>query len=117
MTSYVAIVGPETAWPDAKPVSMAKIKDGSSNTLLVVESHHSGIHWMEPRDLHTTQMSQQINSSQGQGIRSAHHPKQSHGCAMGLFADGSVRVLDGDLAPATVRALMTIAGGEDVELP
>lgn len=117
MTSYVAVVGPKTAWPDAKPVSVAQIKDGSSHTLLIVESHNSGIHWMEPRDLHTTQMSQQINSSQGQGIRSSHRPQQSHGCAMGLFADGSVRVLGGDLPPATVRSLMTIAGGEEVELP
>jgi hypothetical protein len=117
MTSYVAIVGPETAWPDGNAVSMAQIKDGLSNTLLVVESHNSGIHWMEPRDLHMTQMSQQINSAQGQGIASAHHPQHAHGCAVGLFADGSVRVLDDDLPPHTVRALLTIAGGEDVELP
>jgi hypothetical protein len=115
MTSYLAVVGPETAWPGARAVSMAKIKDGSSNTILVVESHNTGIHWMEPRDLHTTQMPQSICPTQGQGICSLHGPKRE--LAQVVFADGSVRALTNDTPPTTVRALLTIAGGEEVELP
>ncbi len=120
MTSYLAVVGPETVWPGAKAVSLAKIKDGSSNTLLVVESHNSGIHWMEPRDLHTTQMPMAVNPMRGQGICSCHGAKQDRGrgtCAQCLWADGSVRSLENDTPPATIRALLTIAGGEEVELP
>lgn len=114
-TSYLAVVGPETVWPGAKAVSLAKIKDGSSNTLLVVESHNTGIHWMEPRDLHTTQMPLSICPTQGQGICSLHGPKPE--LAQVVLADGSVRALTDDTPPATVRALLTIAGGEEVDLP
>ncbi len=120
MTSYLAVVGPEAAWKGAKRVSRADITDGPQNTLLVVESHQSGIHWMEPRDLHTTQMSVGINPPHGQGIGSGHYsknPRDSSGSAMCLLADGQVQRLDGDLPPHTVRALLTISGGEDVELP
>jgi hypothetical protein len=120
MTSYLAVVGPETAWPSDRAVSLGKIKDGSGNTLLVVESHNSGIHWMEPRDLHTTQMSMHVNPTQGQGICSCHGAKQDNGrgsCAQCLLADGSVRALDNDVPPETIRALLTIDGGERVFLP
>lgn len=114
-TSYLAVVGPETVWPDAKAVSLAKIKDGSSNTILVVESHNTGIHWMEPRDLHTTQMPLSICPMQGQGICSLHGPKRE--LAQVVLADCSVRVLTDKTPPATLRALLTIAGGEEVDLP
>jgi hypothetical protein len=37
--------------------------------------------------------------------------------AQAALADGSVRTLPDDTPPATVRALLTIAGGEQVEAP
>jgi hypothetical protein len=120
MTSYLAVVGPETVWPGAKAISLAKIKDGASNTLLVVESHNTGIHWMEPRDLHTTQMPMQVNPTQGQGICSCHGAYQDQGrgtMAQFVRCDGSVSALDNDTPPATLRALLTIAGGEEVDFP
>jgi hypothetical protein len=49
-TSYVAVVGPTTPWPAPSVASFATIKDGMSNTALVVESNHE-IPWLEPRDL------------------------------------------------------------------
>src|SRR5262249_28073198 len=72
MTSYVAVLGPETAWPGDKPTKIRDFTDGTSQTLLVVEVANSGIHWMEPRDLHVLQMDHAINSKSGQGISSAH---------------------------------------------
>src|SRR5262245_44041648 len=47
-TSYVAVVGPQTMWPDDKTVGMAAALDGTSNSIMVVEVANSGIHWMEP---------------------------------------------------------------------
>jgi hypothetical protein len=110
LTSYLAVVGPETAWPDEKACEFRDIKDGTSNTLLVVESHGSGIHWMEPRDLHTGQMAREINPSHGQGICSCHGAKRD--LAQVALADGSVHVLFNDLTREEVETLLTIAGGE-----
>jgi hypothetical protein len=50
-TSYVAVVGPETAWPIARGRHLREFADGTSNTLLVLETHGPPIPWMEPRDL------------------------------------------------------------------
>ncbi|MFH1923215.1 MAG: DUF1559 domain-containing protein, partial [Planctomycetota bacterium] len=47
-TNYVAIVGPDTAWPESNTTTVGDFTDGTSNTLLVVEVANSGIHWMEP---------------------------------------------------------------------
>jgi hypothetical protein len=112
MTSYLAVVGPETIWPDDKVRSFGDIQDGTSNTLLVVESHGSGIHWMEPRDLHTGQMAREINPTHGQGICSCHP-----GCAGVALVDGSVRFLvAGESSRSSIDALLTIAGGEEAPL-
>ena len=116
-TSYVAVVGPGTAWPGAKTIDIADIKDGTSNTILVVEVKNSGIHWMEPRDLDASQMPMTINakplgSSATLDISSGHK-----GVAQVAFADGSVRAIPEDTPPVTLRAMLTIAGGEKVEEP
>lgn len=119
-TSYLAVVGPETIWPGEKAISMGDIGDGTSNTLIVVESHDSGIHWMEPRDFHTLQMPMTINSPHGQGICTCHGSQDKSGrsaLVQFLRADGSVGQLERDTPPATLRALLTIDGGEQVELP
>ena len=81
--------------------------DGRSNTILVVEVHDSGIHWMEPRDLHVSQMPLAINPPRGQGISSGHV-----GGANVAFADGSVRFLTNEIAPQTLRAVLTRSGKE-----
>ncbi len=112
-TSYVAVIGPETAWPGERTVSFSDIVDGTSNTWLVVEVADSGIAWSEPRDLHVLQMAPEINAPAGQGV-SSKHP----GGAQVLFADGSVRFMAGadspqpGLDPKTIHDALTISGGE-----
>lgn len=108
MTSYLAVVGPETAWPGSSSTSFEKFKDGTSNTLLVVEVANSGIHWMEPRDLHVLQMSPTVNAKSGQGISSRHT-----GGAHLLRADGSVWYVSEQITPEQVRALLTPAGDDE----
>ncbi len=106
-TNYVAIVGSETAWAGEACGSFSKIQDGTSMTLLVVEVANSGIHWMEPRDLHVVQMAATINSISGQGIASRHE-----GGAHCLFADGTVRYLRNDIPEWKLRALITADAGD-----
>jgi hypothetical protein len=116
MTSYLAIVGPETVWPGTASRSVGEISDGAGNTLLVVESHGSGIHWMEPRDLSVVQMARTVNSPAGQGICSCHgaNKRGARGTvAYVVLTDASTRQLPGDLSEERLQALLTIAGGED----
>jgi type II secretory pathway pseudopilin PulG len=109
MTNYVAILGPDTAWPDSQSVKLTDIQDGTSNTILVVEVAHSDIHWMEPRDLDLPPMKLNINPESGPGASSGHT-----GGIHALLGDGSVRFLSDTLPEPTFRALLTIHGGEKI---
>ena len=108
-TDYVVVVGPGTMFPDDKCTSASQIADGTPNTLLVAEVQNSGIHWMEPRDLHVTQMATTINPKSGQGVSSTH----SRG-AMTAFVDGHVQLIPKNIPPDQLRAILTIAGGEQI---
>src|SRR5262245_34901715 len=61
MTSFLAVVGPGTVWQEGKSVKQRDVTDDPDATLLVVEVANSGVHWMEPRDLHILQMAPTIN--------------------------------------------------------
>ena len=97
-TSYVAIVGAETAWPAPGKAKPEDFCDGKSDTLLIVEVANSGIHWMEPRDLDFSTMSFQINPSAGRGI-SSYHP----GCAVVTYADGRTETMNKALDAKRLR--------------
>lgn len=109
LANYVVVVGPGTAFPGGKSTSLADITDGPENTILVVETMHSNVLWSEPRDLRTDEMSFRINDPNHPSISSAHRGVVNVG-----FADGTVQRLDASTNPETVRALLTIAGGEPV---
>lgn len=109
MTSYTAIVGPNTLFPETEEMTFKKISDGSSNTLMVVEVKNSGIHWMEPRDLHVHQMSRSVNSPSGQGLSSEHEG----GCYI-LLGDGSARFISDHTSTETIRRLTERNDGEEV---
>jgi len=115
-TSYVAVVGSKTVWTTENdkvhPVRIADIIDGTSATILLVEVENSGIHWLEPRDLHITQMPMAINPPRGQGISSGHKGGANVACA-----DGSVHFLKSDTPSATLRAWLTRNGKESVPRP
>jgi prepilin-type processing-associated H-X9-DG protein len=108
-TSYVMVVGPGTISDGAHSVRLKDIKDGTSNTIMVVEVKDSGIHWAEPRDLDFKDMSFRINDPNGKGIGS-YHP----GIANAAFADGAVRPISNDIDPKLLKSLITINGTEDV---
>jgi hypothetical protein len=108
-TSYVAVMGEQTAWPDDKSIGLAAMTDGTSNTIMVVEVANSGIHWMEPRDLHILQIPMEINPPRGHGISST-HPN----AALAVFADGHTAALTIKTPPEIIRRLLTIADGEPI---
>lgn len=99
-TSYVAVVGPNTAWPE-DGVGL-KALAATSQTILLVDCADSGIHWMEPRDLHVTQMNPNVPPTAGQGM-GGHHT----GLAIVGFADTNVRSVDATTDPKIIAKLLS----------
>lgn len=120
ITSYVAVVGPQSAWPGAEPTGLDNIPDGRANTVMLVEIANSDINWMEPRDIPFAQACRGINPATGQGISNVHFwSDRSNRTVPGVFfgfADGSVRSLSEDIPPEMLKALLTKDGGEPVDL-
>ena len=115
-TSYVAVCGPGLAFDGPRSVRARDIADGTNNTVLLVETVDSAIHWMEPRDLDAAELHEPREDSSGSeaslGVESNHRE-----VAHALKADGTVIALDANLDSATLDAMLTIAGGETVEPP
>ncbi|MEX0675451.1 MAG: DUF1559 domain-containing protein [Pirellulales bacterium] len=109
-THYVAVVGNETVWPGSEAGRIRKISDGTANTIAVVETVRMNIAWLEPRDLTMDEAMQAIIPPAELGLATAHP-----GGANVLFSDGSVHFLDDSVAPQSIRALLTIAGGEEID--
>ena len=101
---YVAVVGPGLIFSGSKPVSIGDIRDGPENTIMLIEISKSTIHWMEPKDVTIEEL---ISS----GMTSNHS-----GCVNVVFANGAVRRLRNDIDGKTLRALLTIDGGETIDL-
>lgn len=49
LTPHLAVGGADTAWPGSYTIRFEDIKDGTDNTLQVVEAPR-GVPWLEPRD-------------------------------------------------------------------
>jgi hypothetical protein len=107
-TSFVAVVGDETAWPGAETRSRSDLRDGVEKSILVVEIASSGIPWMKPEDLRFDRMSFGVNDGSGKG------PGSKISGARALLGTGHVLELSDGFAPSTLRAMLTIAGGEPV---
>lgn len=103
-TSYLAVTGPGTMWPDNGSIKIADIRDGTVNTIMIVEVTNSGIHWMEPRDLRIDEMDFKINGKPSKSISSNH----LRGAAV-IFADGHVETLGPDTAKDTLEKWLLIS--------
>ncbi|MCI0380819.1 MAG: DUF1559 domain-containing protein [Gemmataceae bacterium] len=110
LTHYQVFVGPGTVFEDRSlgnprlGIRLADIRDGTSNTLLVVEGAEPVI-WTKPDDLpyDPKRPLPKIGGLYGDGFNAA-------------FADGAVRYLR-NLDEQTFRALITRNGGEVVRIP
>jgi hypothetical protein len=101
-TNYVVVVGPETVWPGTGVVTLSQCKD--QDTLLVAETHGSGICWLEPRDLEFAKLPLKLNPAT-QPALSSFHPKRVNYSTV----DGQIPTLqEGQLTPKQLQALLTI---------
>jgi hypothetical protein len=95
---------------------LADVTDGPENTLIVVEVVGAGIHWMEPKELDFETMSFRLNDRTRPSL-SSNHPfgESSYPGPHVLTVNDMVTGLPRNLTPETLKALLTIAGGERIE--
>jgi hypothetical protein len=104
-TSYVAVVGPRTAWPGSRSSKVSEFTDGTSNTILVVEDPSRKIPWMEPRDLVLDEAIEMLDSRN-------RRPAGSHpGGRQAALADGAVTFVPHGLPQELVTGLLIIDDG------
>ena len=109
-TNYMVITGPGTLFEGAEACSIAKISDGTSNTILVVEVAGTGANWAEPRDLDASKFSPPFSPPRPDAPGSYH----SGGLNV-VLGDGSTRFLSNSIDPATAQGLTTRAGDERIQ--
>lgn len=109
-TNIVAVTGPGTLWPDSGPRKLEDVSDGLRQTIILVEIARSDIAWHEPRDIDIDEVS--FVPGPGKRVIGGH----ARGGAYVVFADGQVKWLPDTITPQTLRALLTIDGGEDVDV-
>jgi hypothetical protein len=103
-TTYLAPVGKDTVFPPGpKGIQIRDITDGTSNTIMIVESDDAhAVIWSRPDDLRydPQQPLKGLGNYEGQFLAA--------------FADGSVRMFMRTITLDTLRALFTRNGGEVV---
>ena len=100
-TDYVVVTGPGTVFEGAKRVSFPQIRDGRSNTIMLVEVSDSFINWLEPTDVTVAEL-----------IR---HSSNHNGGYNAGFCDGSVKFIPDTLDISQLRDMSTISGEETAE--
>jgi hypothetical protein len=112
MTSYVGPVGEKTIFEGSEGTSLAKIVDGTSNTLAILEadSEHAVI-WTKPDDL----VIDWKNPLKGlTGVWKSGNSS----VLLAAFCDGSVRGISDKIDPAIMKKLLQKDDGEAVgEIP
>jgi type II secretory pathway pseudopilin PulG len=101
-TDFLFVTGKGTMFdPPELGLGLAAIRDGTSNTMCMIEVKGSGINWAEPRD---------VDFSQLTTLPPGNHPNIN----LALFVDGHTAALPKSTPQQALRALSTRAGGEPI---
>jgi hypothetical protein len=106
-TRLVAVVGPRAMWPEQYALSREQVRDGTSNTVMLLESRTVTPYWTEPRDLSHDDVAdlRQQNPQKFQQARG--------GTTLVLFADGRVRAVALDRIDEEIwNGLLSPNGGQ-----
>jgi prepilin-type processing-associated H-X9-DG protein len=110
-TNYLMVVGKGTLGGEPnESVSMAKIPDGTANTIMVIEVGESKIHWMEPRDMTVDEAVAFLTNQPASPFKHLH----PNGANVAM-ADGSVHFIPNTIDPEKLRALLTRDDGQAVD--
>lgn len=120
-SSYFAVVGEETLWPETVQRRLSDIKDGSAQTIMLIEAGGRDVKWAEPRDLSFQEAVKLLSTGSPANTRDGHRVDNGFFYRKRFvrnvaFADSSVRSLTMPLTEELATALLTIDGGEDVDM-
>jgi len=104
-TRYLTVRGEDTIFPGKEETRMAHIRDGTSNTIMLVEAaEDAAVVWTKPDDLEYDAKNplRGLVGSHGDGFLAA-------------FADGSVRWISSRIDAQTLKRLMTKSDGEPID--
>lgn len=101
--SYLGFAGKGALFDGTKGKRIADISDGTSNTIMFIETK-GGVEWSKPGDVpfDADKPLPKVGGLHANGTNAA-------------FCDGSVRFLSDAIKEATLKALVTIAGGEVID--
>jgi prepilin-type processing-associated H-X9-DG protein len=122
-TNYFAVVGQETVgmspaayrmsatmWYPNRVMRMSDVRDGTSNTVMLVEVADSDVHWMEPRDVRLKY------ADSREEIKLVPPAGSKHRDGLNVaFGDGSVATLPRELWADAWHRLVTRAGWQPSE--
>jgi hypothetical protein len=104
-TYYQVFTGPDTVFDGTKKMRFVDIKDGTSNTILVIEARDPVV-WTKPDDLVLPKAQDRMPAVGG---------LFKTGVSV-LFCDGAVRLFRLNPDPVLLRAAVTPRGNEEVDL-
>jgi len=107
MTAFLMFVGEDAFGKPGGYRRISEITDPLECTLIAAETIPTTIQWIEPKDFDVQTMSFVINDADRLAVSSNH----KRGPAV-LFADGEVYRLSPTVDAETLRAMITINGGE-----
>lgn len=105
-TSAAAVVGQHTMWPESGSQAIDDVNnviDPLAQKLFAVEVTNSGIHWMEPRDLHFDTMNFRIDNQDAAGIGSCNKAGP-----LALLVNGRVDALDQNTDATILKSMLII---------
>lgn len=120
-TTYLAVIGTETAWRKNGAIGLADFKDDPASTILLIETDHDGRHWAAPKDIALEDLSLTVNDrtrpslSSGHSVRATWFWQPRIPVVHVVFADGNTMSIRADIPPDVLKAMLTIDGGESVD--
>ena len=106
LTTYLAVVGADCAFPGSEPRRFADITDGTDATIMVIDADSErAVHWMSPRDIEADDVIESVKESEG----------NHDGKTIVAFAAGNISSVENDIDEEELCAMLTIARREKID--
>ena len=92
-TCVLTVLGSQTAWPNAKPLTYQQLVKATASTIVLVELPDANTGWMEPRDITYDELLARVETRRSSGDKWVGDP------ILCVFAVGGVRSIPGDMSP------------------
>jgi hypothetical protein len=116
-TNYLAVVGPNAMWRDAKPRTLDEFQGKTRRTVMLVEVANSGVAWTEPRDL-TNDDAPGLRASSNHGRPDNFFYTRDYCDAWVAMADGSLNYLPlGSITAENSREFFKIGAFRENDFP